>query len=66
MKMQIANLGHSTVKFNFFMTQSISQSISQGSNSGTLINRLISLSSEGKFSVIDSAFEAMSKKTLEK
>lgn len=70
---QMADLGHSTDKFNFFVTQSISQSItlSQGSSksgtgSGTLMNKLISLSSEGKFSIIDSVVDKVSKKTEEK
>ena len=68
MKFQIANLGQSTQHFNFFVTQSVSNSISQsqGSCSGSLMNKLISLSSEGKFSIIDSVFEKVSKKTEEK
>jgi hypothetical protein len=54
------------------VTQSISQSLtlSQGTNggsgSGTLMNKLISLTSEGKFSIIDSVVEKVSKKTEEK
>lgn len=68
----MADLGHSTDNFNFFVTQSISQSLtlSQGSNggsgSGTLMNKLISLTSEGKFSIIDSVVEKVSKTSEEK
>ena len=68
----MANLGHSTDNFNFFVTQSISQSLTlsqgskSGSGSGTLMNKLISLSSEGKFSIIDSVVEKVSKITEEK
>jgi hypothetical protein len=71
-KLQIADLGHSTDNFNFFVTQSISQSLTlsqgskSGSGSGTLMNKLISLSSEGKFSIIDSVVEKVSKITEEK
>jgi len=71
-KLQIADLGHSTDNFNFFVTQSISQSLTlsqgskSGSGSGTLMNKLISLSSEGKFSIIDSVVEKVSKLTEEK
>ena len=65
----MADLGHSTDNFNFFVTQSISQSLTlsqgskSGSGSGTLMNKLISLSSEGKFSIIDSVVEKVSKIT---
>jgi hypothetical protein len=68
----MADLGHSTDNFNFFVTQSISQSLTlsqgskSGSGSGTLMNKLISLSSEGKFSIIDSVVEKVSKITEEK
>jgi hypothetical protein len=54
------------------VTHSISQSLtlSQGSKSsggsGQLMNKLISLSSEGKFSIIDSVVEKVSKRTEEK
>ena len=61
-------MGQSTQHFNFFVTQSVSNSISQsqGSCSGSLMNKLISLSSEGKFSIIDSVVEKVSKITEEK
>lgn len=66
---QFAKLGHSTSNFNFFVTTSISKSItlSQGSGSdGSLMNKLISLSSEGKFSIIDSVIDKASKGSLAK
>ena len=72
MDIKMADLGHSTDNFNFFVTQSISQSLTlsqgskSGSGSGTLMNKLISLSSEGKFSIIDSVVEKVSKITEEK
>ena len=68
-KIQFANLGHSTSNFNFFVTQSVSRSLtlSQGSGSaskqggsGGLMNKLISLSSEGKFQIVDSVVSKIS------
>jgi hypothetical protein len=63
---QIADLGNSTANFNFFVTQSVSHSISlshsssSSASSTSLMNKLISLSSEGKFSIIDSVIEKVS------
>ena len=61
---QFADLGSSTQNFNFFVTQSISQSITlssgNSSSNGSLMNKLISLSSEGKFSIIDSVLNKVS------
>ena len=62
-KIQFADLGSSTKSFNFFVTQSISRSLSLsqgGSSNGGLMNKLISLSSEGKFSIILSVVEKVS------
>ena len=68
---QFADLGHSTSNFNFFVTRSISESITLSSGSGAnasfgLMNKLISLSSEGKFSIVDSVIEKVEKGTLGK
>ena len=63
-------MGHSTQNLNFFVTSSVTHSLtlSQGSGSGTssLMNKLISLSSEGKFSIIDSVVDKVSKGQLSK
>ena len=67
-----ADLGHSTSNLNFFVTSSVSHSLtlsSGGSGSGKdlgLMNKLISLSSEGKISIIDSVVDKVSKGELSK
>jgi hypothetical protein len=69
---QFAELGHSTENFNFFVTQSISHTLtlsSGGSSSGqglSLMNKLITLTSEGKFSLIDTVVDKLVKKVDEK
>jgi len=52
----IANLGQSTKNFGFFVTSTISNSVSSTSSlqSKFLINKLISLTSEEKYELIDS------------
>jgi len=65
---QLADLGHSTENFNFFVTQSISRTLtltSGGSSAEqglTLMNKLITLTSEGKYSLIDTVVEKLVKK----
>ena len=66
---QFAELGHSTEKFNFFITQSISQTISltasknSGSESGmSLMSKMISLATEGKYSLIETVIDKITKK----
>lgn len=65
-----ADLGHSTSNLNFFVTSSVTHSLtlSQGSSegSGGLMNKLLSLSSEGKISIIDSVVDKASKGELKK
>jgi hypothetical protein len=64
-----SELGQSTKHFNFFLTQSISQTLtltsqkgasSSGKTEQSLVNRLLQLSSEGKFSKIDTFVEKLS------
>jgi len=64
-----SELGQSTKHFNFFLTQSISHTLTltsqKGSSTGgktqqSLVNRLLQLSSEGKFSKIDTFVEKLS------
>lgn len=66
---QFAELGNSTEKFNFFITQSISQTISltasknSGSESGmSLMSKMISLATEGKYSLIETVIDKITKK----
>ena len=68
-----SQLGQSTKHFNFFLTQSISQtlsitsSLSSGAaNSQSLVNRLIQLSSQGKFSQIDTYVKKLTSKITTK
>ena len=54
-----ADLGHSTNGFNFFVASTVSSSISsaQLQSSSSLLNKLITLSSQQKYSIIDSIVE---------
>lgn len=68
-----ADLGHSTSNFNFFVTSSITHSLTLSSGGGKasktaegLMNKLLRLSSEGKFSIIDSVVDKVSKGELTK
>ena len=66
-----ADLGYSTANLNFFVTSSVTHSLTlssgKGGSEGTgLMNKLISLSSEGKYSIIDSVIEKASKGELTK
>ena len=60
----IADLGHSTNELNFFVTSTVSSSISssQIKSSYSLINKLISLSSQQKYSIIDSVVSKVNDK----
>ena len=63
-----SELGQSTKRFNFFLTQSISQTLtissmdSGSATSQSLVNRLIQLSSQGKFSQIDTYVKKLTSK----
>jgi hypothetical protein len=58
-------LGKSIEHFNFFITQSISQTLSisslrnVGATSESLVNRLLQVSSQGKFSQIDTFIDKL-------
>ena len=58
-----ADLGHTTENFNFFVTQTISKTLTltsanlSGSNGMTLMNKLITLTVKGKYSLIESVIE---------
>jgi hypothetical protein len=60
-----SELGKSIEHFNFFLTQSISQTLSISSlrngsaTSESLVNRLLQVSSQGKFSQIDTFVEKL-------
>ena len=63
-----SELGQSTKRFNFFLTQSISQTLtissmdSGSATSQSLVNRFIQLSSQGKFSQIDTYVKKLTSK----
>jgi hypothetical protein len=63
---QFANLGHSTQNFNFFVTQSISRTLSLTSSKSSsadggmgLMNKMITLATEGKYSLIDTVVDKL-------
>jgi hypothetical protein len=66
-----ADLGHSTANLNFFVTSSVTHSLTLSSGGsiskkeeGALMGKLIQLTSEGKFSIIDSIVEKVSRGEL--
>jgi hypothetical protein len=63
---EFGNLGHSTKEFNFFLTSSISQSITSSKaselKSSSLLNKLISLSSKSDYTLIDKVISKLSQK----
>lgn len=66
-EIQIGELGHSTKDFNFFVTATISDSVSASRSSSlksseSLVNKLLSLTSKSKFSVVDSVISKIDKK----
>jgi hypothetical protein len=66
---QFADLGRSTEKFNFFVTQSISRTLtltagkSSSKDGGmSLMNKMINLTTEGKYSLIETVVDKLTKK----